>query len=205
VSIRPRVNGWPCVSGYAGTAATHMLSRILVLFRDQRTRANDYTRVTMVMKRCSFYAIRCAHPDCFFLHRQEYMYAHKDTDNGWHDLTVSPFHTCPPASHGWWSPTSRARHPRLPTAASKNGPSQPRERTPQQHRPHFICVHCGPHSRDQRRKPAFSRMLLTNEYRRLENRSEFKCFIQSSNFRTSFNIPRKNNCSTFLCAPLGTV
>jgi len=43
--------------------ATH----IPVHFRSQRTRAKcDYTHVTMVMRRCGFYAIRCACLDRFF-------------------------------------------------------------------------------------------------------------------------------------------
>jgi len=61
------VDGWPQVSGYAGTAATRMLSRIAVLFRDQQTPAKyDYTRVMMVVKRCGFYAILLVLPDHSF-------------------------------------------------------------------------------------------------------------------------------------------
>ena len=60
-------DGWPRVNGYAGTAAARTISRIPVLFRDQRNRAKyEYTRLTMVVKRCGFYAIRHARPDRSF-------------------------------------------------------------------------------------------------------------------------------------------
>jgi len=76
----------------------------------------------------------------------------------------------------------RARLPRLPATVSKNGPSQPRERTSQQHRPDCMCARCGPRNHDQRRTAAFNRTLLTNEYRRVRKRIRIRMFYSKFEF-----------------------
>ena len=158
------MDGWSCVSGYTGSAAARTLSRIPVLFRDQRTRAKiqkcDYTRITMVVKRCGFYAIRRARPDHSFPPQRVGPQRRRQRVAGSHGFT---FHACPPTLHRRRSPTSRA-----PPTASGHG---------QQKRPvattgaditaaptDCTCVRCGPCNRDQRRTAAFNRTLLTNEY-----------------------------------------
>jgi len=82
---------------------------------------------------------------------------------------ISRFHLPTYATHV--TPTAvthvALRHPWLPATASKNGLLQPREWTSQQHRPDCICVCCGPRNCDQRQTAAFSRKLLTNEYRKV--------------------------------------
>jgi len=132
VAVRLRVNGWPCVNGYAGTAALCMLSCILVLVRDQRNAAKyDYTRVTMAVKRCGCCAIPSVTPawTAASLHPQR------------HRQVWSYLPTCAHPCHTDGGPPSRTRHRRPLSTASINGLSQRWELTSQQHRPDCVCVH----------------------------------------------------------------
>jgi len=134
--VSARLCVWTAGHASMDTPATPPPARYLshiglpVLFRDQRTQQN---MTTMVVKRCGFCAIRSARPDRSFpLSRPTKTVT--PTTGGMISHSVSQFHFPRVPTHVVLtrrrrSPKSRARHPRLPAAATKNDPSQLWERT----------------------------------------------------------------------------
>jgi len=151
-------------------------------FQGSKTPAKyDYAHVTMVVKRCGFYVIHHARPVHSFPPSPRVRPQRRWQRVAWcHGFT---FHACPPTSCRRWSPTSRMRHPRLPATASKNVPSQERERTSQQHRlSSRAYVALWSMQSCQRRTAAFNRTLLTNEYRRVGKRIRIWMFYSKFEF-----------------------
>jgi len=133
----------------------------------------DYTHVTMGVKRCGFYAIRCAR---FFpppprvrpqICRQPVARSHGFT-----------FHACPPTAVAHVAHTS----PKAPGHGQQKCPVTTTGADITAALPDCICVHCGPRNHDQRRTAAFNRMLLTNEYQRVGKRIQIRMFYSKFEF-----------------------